>query len=159
MRNIFSTCLILFFICACERPSISESAKDSLDGMLGMWSFEGGDLTETWSKLNGNHYQGVVNRSFNGVLEPMQHIDILFTADSIIYTGTRIGAHESALPIQYYLQSVGEHSMNFAHLEGSFPQEIRYEIAGKESFSVIMNGTQEGRSRSQHFNYHRNSSE
>lgn len=155
MWNILSASLILFLICSCGRPTTSESARDSLDSILGTWNFEGGELTETWSKLDDDHYLGVVNRSFNGVLEPVQHIDILFTTDSVIYTGTRIGAHESALPIQYYLNSAEENSLGFAHPEGRFPQEIRYEVASYERFSVTMSGTQDGRSRSKRFDYHR----
>ena len=123
--------------------------------MIGAWDFEGTDLTETWSHLETDHYQGVVNRSFNGVLEPLQHIDIVLSGDSATYTGTRIGAHETSIPIRYRLKESKNGILVFENMLGRFPQEIRYELITTDDFIVTMSGEQDGRSREKLFVYSR----
>ena len=123
--------------------------------MLGTWDFEGTDLTETWSLLETGHFRGVVNRSFNGALEPIQHIDIVLSGDSCTYTGTRMGAHETSIPIRYRLTGSENGKLIFENMLGRFPQEIRYEVTTTNGFTVTMSGEQDGRSREKVFRYSR----
>jgi len=146
---------LFIFLNACAPTSPIDQSRESLDLLIGDWAFEGTELTETWTKMDLNHYRAVISRSFNGELEAMGTIDIRLHGDSVSYIGNRIGAADDALPIEYRLVSAEESQLRFENVNGIFPQEIGYEINDAHRFSVTMSGTQDGKTRSQSFNYSR----
>lgn len=155
MRSFLLSLIVLSTLCSCGIKEEESITRATLQGMVGTWGFEGTELSETWTQLETDHYQGVVHRSFNGVLEPMQRIDIMLHRDSATYTGTRIGAHESSLPISYQLKESEKGTMIFENILDRFPQEIRYDVISTREFTVTMSGQQDGKSREKVFRYNR----
>lgn len=145
MKNSIYILLVVFTLTSCQK-SKEVSKIVGKDWLLGKWEnkSEGGNLEETWTKVNDSTFQG---KSYYIKGKDTLHFESIVlqqNGEDLIYIPTVKGQNNDK-PVSFKLTASTEKQLIFENPKHDYPQKIIYNQITKDSLVAEISGIQQGK--------------